>query len=92
MPPHLSHYYVVVDARHKADCLRKLIHALDLQRVLVFMNYQVRLDPERGWLCCCSSGLPVRHSPRVSSGMSHEGCLMKDGLQGSSTYAHRAFC
>ncbi|KAG1656109.1 hypothetical protein FOA52_010291 [Chlamydomonas sp. UWO 241] len=43
MPPHLKHYFVVEEARHKADCLRRAIHALNLQRVLVFMNYQDRL-------------------------------------------------
>ncbi len=43
MPPHLRHYYMVVDPRHKSDALRRCIHALDSQRVLVFMNYQQRL-------------------------------------------------
>ena len=43
MPPNLRHLYLVVDPRHKADALRRCIHALDAQRVLVFMNYQQRL-------------------------------------------------
>lgn len=43
LPPGLKHYYIVVPARHKADALRRCIHALDLERVLVFMNFQHRL-------------------------------------------------
>jgi hypothetical protein len=34
---------VVTDARHRVDTLRRCIHALGAQRVLVFMNYQQRL-------------------------------------------------
>lgn len=42
LPAGLRHYYVVVDARRKTDVLRRLIHALDVQRALVFMNFQQR--------------------------------------------------
>jgi superfamily II DNA/RNA helicase len=35
--------YLVVDPPHKPDALRRCIHALDAQRVLIFMNYQQRL-------------------------------------------------
>lgn len=34
---------VVVQQRHKVDVLRKCIHALDAQSVIVFMNYGKRL-------------------------------------------------
>ena len=34
---------MVTDARHRVDTLRRCIHALDAQRVLIFMNYQQRL-------------------------------------------------
>ncbi|GAX80023.1 hypothetical protein CEUSTIGMA_g7462.t1 [Chlamydomonas eustigma] len=43
LPPQLRHLYLVVDPRHKPDALRRCIHALDAQRVLIFMNYQQRL-------------------------------------------------
>lgn len=43
LPPHLRHLYVVVEQRHKADALRRCIHAMEVQRTLVFMNYQQRL-------------------------------------------------
>ena len=43
LPPQLDHTHVVTDARHRVDTLRRCIHALDAQRVLVFMNYQQRL-------------------------------------------------
>ena len=43
LPPHLDHTHVVTDARHRVDTVRRCIHALDAQRVLVFMNYQQRL-------------------------------------------------
>ncbi len=43
LPPNLKHYFIVVDPRRKSDELRRCIHALDAQRVLVFMNYQQRL-------------------------------------------------
>ncbi|GLI67297.1 hypothetical protein VaNZ11_011483, partial [Volvox africanus] len=43
MPPQLAHYYIVVEPRHKVDALRRAIHALGVQRALVFMNFQQRL-------------------------------------------------
>eukprot|EP00798_Chlamydomonas_sp_ICE-L_P014791 gene14791-20841_t len=43
MPPQLKHVYIVAEHRHKVDCLRKSINALDSQRSLVFMNFQQRL-------------------------------------------------
>ena len=43
LPPHLEHLYIDTTRRHRVDAVRRCIHALDLQRVLVFMNYQQRL-------------------------------------------------
>ena len=34
---------MVTHAQRRVDTLRRTIHALDAQRVLVFMNYQHRL-------------------------------------------------
>ncbi|GLC67249.1 hypothetical protein PLESTF_000533400 [Pleodorina starrii] len=44
MPPQLQHFYMVVEPRHKVDALRRTIHALGVQRALVFMNFQQRLQ------------------------------------------------
>ncbi|KXZ53661.1 hypothetical protein GPECTOR_6g578 [Gonium pectorale] len=44
MPPQLLHYYMVTEPRHKVDVLRRTIHALGVQRSLVFMNFQQRLQ------------------------------------------------
>lgn len=43
LPPQLDHTYVITHAQRRVDTLRRTIHALDAQRVLVFMNYQHRL-------------------------------------------------
>ncbi|KAL4444214.1 hypothetical protein ABPG75_011951 [Micractinium tetrahymenae] len=43
MPPHLRHHYVASAPQHKVDTLRRSIHALGVQRALVFMNFQQRL-------------------------------------------------
>ena len=43
MPPGLQHWHLLTPVRHKTDVLRRLIHALDAQRILVFMNWQSRL-------------------------------------------------
>ena len=52
LPPHLEHLYIDTTRRHRVDAVRRCIHALDLRRVLVFMNYQQRLKvrcmPDRG--------------------------------------------
>ena len=44
MPPGLQHWHIVCPTRHRTDTLRRLIHALNAQRVLVFMNWQSRLQ------------------------------------------------
>lgn len=43
LPPQLDHTYVLTNHHRRVDTLRRTIHALDAQRVLVFMNYQHRL-------------------------------------------------
>jgi len=43
MPPGLSHYSVESSFRHKADAVRRAIHALGAERVLIFMNFQQRI-------------------------------------------------
>ncbi len=44
LPPQLQHLYVETSRRHRVDAVRRCIHAADLQRVLVFMNYQQTLQ------------------------------------------------
>ena len=43
LPPHLHHFYVVSPERHCTDTLRRVVHALSIQRALVFMNQQRQL-------------------------------------------------
>ena len=43
MPPALRHCYVTTQRRHAVDTVRKAIHALGAERVLIFMNFQHRL-------------------------------------------------
>jgi len=43
MPPHLRHYFIVVQPQHKADEVRRCVHAMGVNRALVFMNFQQRL-------------------------------------------------
>ncbi|KAK9790326.1 hypothetical protein WJX73_007490 [Symbiochloris irregularis] len=43
LPPQLQHWWVGVTRQHRTDAARRAIHALDAQRVLIFMNFQSRL-------------------------------------------------
>ncbi|KAL3678012.1 hypothetical protein R1sor_020968 [Riccia sorocarpa] len=43
LPPNLEHFYLVSPMHHRVDFLRKCIHALDAQSVIVFMNHSKRL-------------------------------------------------
>ena len=52
LPPHLEHAVMITMARDRVDTLRRCIHALDAQRVLVFMNFQQRLKV--CWFACVS--------------------------------------
>ncbi|EIE21911.1 P-loop containing nucleoside triphosphate hydrolase protein [Coccomyxa subellipsoidea C-169] len=44
MPPKLEHGWLLVDRRHRVDAVRRVIHALNSHRALVFMNFQQRLN------------------------------------------------
>ena len=50
MPPNIQHTWIQTNRRHRVDTVRRAIHALDAQRVLVFMNFQSRLQVH--WLPC----------------------------------------
>lgn len=43
MPPQLEHGWLPVERRHRVDAVRRVIHALNAQRALVFMNFHQRL-------------------------------------------------
>ncbi|XP_010533703.1 PREDICTED: DEAD-box ATP-dependent RNA helicase 47, mitochondrial [Tarenaya hassleriana] len=43
LPPALEHYYCITKLQHKVDTLRKCVHALDAQSVIVFMNHSKQL-------------------------------------------------
>lgn len=43
LPPNLEHFYLLSPLHHRVDFLRKCIHALDSQSVIVFMNHSKRL-------------------------------------------------
>lgn len=43
MPPQLKHFFVPSSPQHKVDVVRRAIHAMGAQRVLIFMNFQHRL-------------------------------------------------
>lgn len=44
LPPQLQHVYLETSRRHRVDAVRRCIHGADLQRVLIFMNYQQTLQ------------------------------------------------
>ena len=56
MPPGLQHWHLICPSRHRTDTLRCLIHALNAQRVLVFMNWQSRLQAGPILETCCFVG------------------------------------
>jgi superfamily II DNA/RNA helicase len=43
LPPSLEHFYVLSPLHHRVDNLRKCIHSLEAQSVIVFMNHSKRL-------------------------------------------------
>lgn len=57
LPPQLRHLYVETQHRHRVDTLRRAIYALDVQRALVFMNFQQRLQDTQAKLS--ARGMPV---------------------------------
>ncbi|CAK0785427.1 hypothetical protein CVIRNUC_008636 [Coccomyxa viridis] len=62
MPPTLEHGWLPVDRRHRVDTLRRVIHSLNSQRALVFMNFGQRLKDTvfkltaNGMTCAALSG------------------------------------
>eukprot|EP00252_Welwitschia_mirabilis_P002789 TRINITY_DN1277_c0_g1_i1.p1 TRINITY_DN1277_c0_g1~~TRINITY_DN1277_c0_g1_i1.p1 ORF type:complete len:581 (+),score=127.42 TRINITY_DN1277_c0_g1_i1:331-2073(+) len=43
LPPSLDHFYAVTKHQHKVDMLRKCVHALNANTVIVFMNHGKQL-------------------------------------------------
>lgn len=43
LPPNLKHFYCITKLQHKVDALRRCVHALDAQSVMVFMNHNRQL-------------------------------------------------
>ena len=43
MPPGLRHGFLITSRQRRVDAVRRLMAAMDLQHVLVFMNFQNRL-------------------------------------------------
>lgn len=43
LPPNLKHFYCITKLQHKVDALRRCVHALDAQSVIVFMNHNRQL-------------------------------------------------
>ena len=59
MPPALEHGWLSVDRRHRVDSLLRVIHSLNSQRALVFMNFQHRLKVRAATVAAAASGQPV---------------------------------
>merc|ERR1712070_640186 len=39
LPPHLQHLFIQADLNRKVDVLRRAVHAMDVQRCLIFVNF-----------------------------------------------------
>ncbi len=61
LPPQLRHVYVEAPFRHRVDAVRRAMHALDAQRVLVFMNFQQRLKDAQAKLASKGMAVGVLH-------------------------------
>ncbi|PRW51077.1 DEAD-box ATP-dependent RNA helicase mitochondrial [Chlorella sorokiniana] len=61
MPPHLRHHYVASAPQHKVDTLRRSIHAMGVQRALVFMNFQQRLKDTEAKLAARNMSVASLH-------------------------------
>ena len=59
LPPQLQHVYLETSRRHRVDAVRRCIHGADLQRVLIFMNYQQTLQVMH-MLLMCKGGRAMR--------------------------------
>ncbi|KAI7838569.1 hypothetical protein COHA_007641 [Chlorella ohadii] len=61
MPPHLRHHFVASAPQHKVDTLRRSIHAMGVQRALVFMNFQQRLKDTEAKLAARNMSVASLH-------------------------------
>ncbi|PSC75732.1 DEAD-box ATP-dependent RNA helicase mitochondrial [Micractinium conductrix] len=61
MPPHLNHHYIAAPHQHKVDTLRRSIHAMGVQRALVFMNFQQRLKDTEAKLAARNMSVASLH-------------------------------
>lgn len=56
---------MLTSRQHRTDAARRAIHALDAQRVLIFMNFQSRLKvraaPEPCWPCLGATVMPCSY-------------------------------
>lgn len=85
MPPQLEHGWLAVDRRHRVDALRRVIHSLNAQRALVFMNFQHRLKARDfacrmlwylGRVLCGSQDGVAPPAALIRSSSGRERCLM----------------
>ena len=57
LPPHLQHLFIQADLNRKVDVLRRAVHAMDVQRCLIFVNFGRRSKDVEGKLS--ARGMPV---------------------------------
>ena len=57
LPPHLQHLFIQADRNRKVDVLRRAVHAMDVQRCLIFVNFGRRSKDVEGKLS--ARGMPV---------------------------------
>merc|ERR1712216_769384 len=56
LPPHLQHLFIQADRNRKVDVLRRAVHAMDVQRCLIFVNFGRRSIDVEGKLS--ARGMP----------------------------------
>jgi len=57
LPPHLQHLFIEADRNRKVDSIRRAMHAMDIQRCLIFVNFGRRSKDVEGKLS--ARGMPV---------------------------------
>jgi len=57
LPPHLQHLFIEAERNRKVDALRRAVHAMDVQRCLIFVNFGRRSKDIEGKLS--ARGMPV---------------------------------
>lgn len=57
LPPHLQHLFIEAERNRKVDALRRAVHAMDVQRCLIFVNFGRRSKDVEGKLS--ARGMPV---------------------------------